>query len=186
MYRKEIIYDRETRDYAIYLDGELMGFERTYHSAEVYLDQLVFELMVGQHFPPPVDVVAPMLIPEGDILDTDGMRVALPALEVNWNSGPVALDPPPGFPDDDDGTEDGGGPPNTITPLLVDIAAVLDMALGDAPAKDIVPELRRIRARIAQTIEERGPTPQEIAAHLESVTFPNWRPATIAANDIPF
>lgn len=50
MYRKEIVYDRETRDYAMYLDGELVGFARTYHEAEVALDQLVFELMTGQHF----------------------------------------------------------------------------------------------------------------------------------------
>lgn len=50
MYRKEIIYDRETRDYAMHLDGELVGFARTYHEAEVTLDQLVFELMTGQHF----------------------------------------------------------------------------------------------------------------------------------------
>ena len=47
MYRKEIVYDRETRDYAMYLDGELVGFARTYHEAEITLDQLVFELMSG-------------------------------------------------------------------------------------------------------------------------------------------
>ena len=50
MYRKEIVYDRETRDYAMYLDGELVGFARTYHEAEVTLDQLVFELMNMQYF----------------------------------------------------------------------------------------------------------------------------------------
>lgn len=50
MYRKEIVYDRETRDYAMYLDGELVGFARTYHEAEIILDQLVFELMTGQYF----------------------------------------------------------------------------------------------------------------------------------------
>ncbi len=44
-YRKEIKYDREARDYAMYLDGELVGFARTYHEAEVTLDQLVFELL---------------------------------------------------------------------------------------------------------------------------------------------
>jgi hypothetical protein len=49
-YRKEIVYDRETRDYAMYLDGELVGFARTYHEAEVTLDQLVFELISGQYF----------------------------------------------------------------------------------------------------------------------------------------
>jgi hypothetical protein len=50
MYRKEIVYDRETRDYAMYLDGELVGFARNYHEAEITLDQLVFELMSGQFF----------------------------------------------------------------------------------------------------------------------------------------
>lgn len=45
MYRKEIVYDRETHDYAMYLDGELVGFARNYHEAEVTLDQLVFELL---------------------------------------------------------------------------------------------------------------------------------------------
>lgn len=40
MYRKEIVYDRETLDYAMYLDGELVGYARTYTEA---LDQLVFE-----------------------------------------------------------------------------------------------------------------------------------------------
>lgn len=50
MYRREIIYDRETRDYAMYLDGELVGFARTYREAEITLDQLVFELMSGQFF----------------------------------------------------------------------------------------------------------------------------------------
>jgi hypothetical protein len=50
MYQKEIVYDRETRDYAMYLDGELVGFARTYHEAEVTLDQLVFELISGEHF----------------------------------------------------------------------------------------------------------------------------------------
>ena len=43
-FRKEIVYDRESRDYAMYLDGELVGFARTYHEGEVTLDQLVFEL----------------------------------------------------------------------------------------------------------------------------------------------
>lgn len=49
-YVKEICYDRETRDYAMYLDGELIGFARTYHEAEITLDQLVFDLMTGNYF----------------------------------------------------------------------------------------------------------------------------------------
>jgi hypothetical protein len=34
----------------MYLDGELVGFARTYHEAEVALDQLVFELISGHYF----------------------------------------------------------------------------------------------------------------------------------------
>ena len=51
MYRKEIVYDRESRDYAMYLDGELVGFARTYHEGEVTLDQLVFDLLSGGAVP---------------------------------------------------------------------------------------------------------------------------------------
>ena len=33
--------DRETRDYAMYLDGDLIGFARTYQEAETTLDELL-------------------------------------------------------------------------------------------------------------------------------------------------
>jgi hypothetical protein len=44
-YRKEIVYDRTTKDFAAYLDSELVGFYRTYHDAEIALDALVVELI---------------------------------------------------------------------------------------------------------------------------------------------
>ncbi|NJM05080.1 hypothetical protein HC891_00875 [Candidatus Gracilibacteria bacterium] len=50
MYEKEIVYDSETRDFAMYLDGDLVGFARTYQEAEVTLDELVYELLHGQYF----------------------------------------------------------------------------------------------------------------------------------------
>lgn len=54
MYEKKIVYDQETHDFAMYLSNgvewELVGFARTYHEAEVTLDQLVFELLSGQYF----------------------------------------------------------------------------------------------------------------------------------------
>jgi hypothetical protein len=50
MYEKAIIYDPETRDFAMYLDGELVGFARTYQEAEATLDELVYELINGDHF----------------------------------------------------------------------------------------------------------------------------------------
>lgn len=47
MYTKEIIYDSETRDFAMYLDGELVGFARTYQEAEQTLNELIYELLHG-------------------------------------------------------------------------------------------------------------------------------------------
>jgi hypothetical protein len=45
MHEKRIIYDPETRDFAMYLDGELVGFARTYQEAEATLDELISELL---------------------------------------------------------------------------------------------------------------------------------------------
>lgn len=79
-----------------------------------------------------------------------------------------------------------GDCPDCATPLFDDVARVIDMALGNAPAKDVVPELRRVRARLAEIAAERGPSPKEIAAHMASVYIPNWQPAVIAADDLPY
>lgn len=38
---REIVYDKESRDFAMYLNGELVGFARTHHDAEVTIDELV-------------------------------------------------------------------------------------------------------------------------------------------------
>jgi hypothetical protein len=45
MYEKVIIYDPETRDFACYLDGELVSFARTFQAAEELLDKLVYRLL---------------------------------------------------------------------------------------------------------------------------------------------
>lgn len=52
MYEREIIYDPETRDFAMYLDGELVGFARTYVDAEQTLDEIVYELLNSTHYTP--------------------------------------------------------------------------------------------------------------------------------------
>lgn len=40
---KRIQYDRQTRDFACYVDDELIGFFRSYHDAEVAADQYVYD-----------------------------------------------------------------------------------------------------------------------------------------------
>lgn len=48
MYRREIIYTgRPQCNYAMYIDGELIGFAPTYHEASEILDQLIFDLMTA-------------------------------------------------------------------------------------------------------------------------------------------
>lgn len=53
LYEKSIKYDRESRDYEMRLDGELVGFARTYHDAEVTLDELVHTTLT--HAAPDLD-----------------------------------------------------------------------------------------------------------------------------------
>lgn len=50
-YDKSIIFDAETRDFAMYLDGELVGFARTYQEAETTLDALVYEILTRAYGP---------------------------------------------------------------------------------------------------------------------------------------
>jgi hypothetical protein len=68
---KTISYDPHTGDHAMYLGGELIGFARTHHEAEITLDELVHELLTqssnGTTGPttnlplPPTDTIAEAL-----------------------------------------------------------------------------------------------------------------------------
>jgi hypothetical protein len=48
-FSKSISYDPHTGDHAMYLDGELIGFARTHHGAEITLDDLAHELLTGTY-----------------------------------------------------------------------------------------------------------------------------------------
>lgn len=45
MYQKEIKFDRASKDYALFLDGECVGYARTYLEGETTLNALVAELL---------------------------------------------------------------------------------------------------------------------------------------------
>ena len=45
---KEIKYDRRTKDYSYWYNGELLGFASTYHEAEIQLDAYVYELLMHE------------------------------------------------------------------------------------------------------------------------------------------
>lgn len=102
----------------------------------------------------------------------------------------LELDPPGDNPLGDDEGDN--------TPLLADIAAVLDAALCNQRAIDIVPELRRVRARIAQTMAVVCAQPDDLcsphdpcemhaadaAVYLAQHHIGSWQPAVI--DDLPY
>ncbi len=49
MMQRMIMYSRDTRDFAIYLDGALVGYAPSYLEAEAVLDQLVMELLRARY-----------------------------------------------------------------------------------------------------------------------------------------
>ncbi|MDP9316702.1 MAG: hypothetical protein M3R24_38580 [Chloroflexota bacterium] len=49
MFQKMIMYSRDTRDFALYLDGVLVGYAPSYLEAEAVLDQLMLELLRARH-----------------------------------------------------------------------------------------------------------------------------------------
>jgi hypothetical protein len=67
---KSVEYDPETRDHAMYLDGDLIGFARTHDDGKTTLSQLEAELLSGQYTTPssaptlplpPIDTIAEAL-----------------------------------------------------------------------------------------------------------------------------
>lgn len=59
---KSIIYSNDTRDFAMYLGGELVGFKATHREAEDTLDALVYEILTAAEpqpeIPTPAQVAA--------------------------------------------------------------------------------------------------------------------------------
>lgn len=49
MFRRNIMYTRATQDFAMYLDGTLVGYAHSYLEAEAVLDQLMLELLRADH-----------------------------------------------------------------------------------------------------------------------------------------
>ena len=49
MFHKTIMYSRDTRDFALFLDGMLIGYAPSYLEADAVLDQLMLELLRARH-----------------------------------------------------------------------------------------------------------------------------------------
>src|SRR5688572_4667930 len=75
---KTIVYDPETGDHAMYLEGELIGFARTAHEAQTTLDQLVLELLSHRSSALPIVPISPAfpLPPLETIVESLGILAA--------------------------------------------------------------------------------------------------------------
>lgn len=110
MYETEIVYDRPSGDYAMYVNSELIGYARNYSEAQTTLDTLV------------------------DALTTSTITT-MPGwlLEAQAAFDRTAATNPPGFPEDDDDSPDGGGPPRAPSLyafLVAECQAELDARLA--------------------------------------------------------
>jgi hypothetical protein len=47
-FRKEIRYDRDTKDYSLYLDGEYIGSAANYHEGEEKLNATIYDALLHQ------------------------------------------------------------------------------------------------------------------------------------------
>src|SRR5262245_11976771 len=73
MYDKKIIRDRETNDFAMYLNGELVGYKPTHLQAEIELNSLVHHLLTRTAHAATSDV------PAEDVPAAAAAMVAAPA-----------------------------------------------------------------------------------------------------------
>jgi hypothetical protein len=88
-YAKRIEYDGETRDFALYLNEELVGFAQTKREAEEKLDALVYSLLTRDAATPVAEQVAAM---DAALVacDTDAYYAALRTANAVLDATPVA------------------------------------------------------------------------------------------------
>lgn len=125
MIDRTITYNRETKDFDCFVDGRYIGSRPNYRAGDELCNEVAYDLC------------------------EQGLTDELPSFCATCGNDGDCPDCQPECPY----CAHGAVPcPICDQPLLDDIAAVLDAALGNAPAKDIVPELRRVRQRIATTL----------------------------------
>lgn len=93
IFAKDVRYDRETRDFAMFLDGELVGWARTEDEAWRTLDDLVYETLSREARLMPI--VAEQLVeaaaePQPEIPTADQVAAACKASAEEYRDGAAA------------------------------------------------------------------------------------------------
>jgi hypothetical protein len=68
---KEIKYDRVTKDYACYLDGQLIGYAPTYSAGESLCNDTYYEQLAHATSAAPVEEPAAVVVAEPDVMTAD-------------------------------------------------------------------------------------------------------------------
>lgn len=84
---KYIAYDRETRDYVCYLDGQFLGYAPNYSAAETKISECYYEQLSHPIAPAEPPAAAPATIAEA--LDTDGDMIREVITSVDLGAGLV-------------------------------------------------------------------------------------------------
>src|SRR5262245_27540569 len=121
-YVKEIRYNRYTKDYDLTLDGEYVGSAKTHHEGETKLDQLVYDLLMGQ---------SPAEACKMNVLGT------------RWTVCGASSDGPCMCDVIIKATSDNPAPPD----LATDLYNVVCLVLSGAGATTAISELRRVQSR---------------------------------------
>lgn len=149
MIDREIKYNRFTKDFDCFVDSRYVGSRPNYRAGDELCNEIAFDLLeqgLVDEAPEPFDCAVcrdTWTCPDCEAKLTQQLTTAMAHLESEMaNAEPLIADDPLG---------------NqriyiTEQPLLYDIAQVLDMALGNAPAKDVIPNLRRVRQRLSYTV----------------------------------
>ncbi len=99
-FRKEIAYDRETRDFRATLDGNYIGHFANYSEAEVALDAVAYDLLMDGQALTATDldggsdadqvaeeVAAAVVVPAADVLSSDDALTLLDAINTAHQNG---------------------------------------------------------------------------------------------------
>ena len=86
MFTKEIRYDRESKDFAMYLNGELIGYAPTYLKAEMQLNSLVHDILTRTAVADTAD------IPVEDALDVLNALAEVEAEAAEPTAQPISTD----------------------------------------------------------------------------------------------
>jgi len=84
--QRDIVRDAESGDYAMYLDGELVGFARTAHEGETTLDELIYSRLAHRPLTKAETLAADMVARDPDLHFAQALDLARAKLDTTMDA----------------------------------------------------------------------------------------------------